>query len=52
MSDHYDKIRENTAFRRDVAKRVGIGFELPKAAIVPSVGNVPSSAEAVERVRV
>jgi integrase len=45
MSDHYDKIREDAAFRREVAERVGIGFELPKTPLVPSVGNVPSSGE-------
>jgi integrase len=50
MSDHYDKIREDAAFRREVAERVGIGFELPKTPIVPNVGNVPSSKEAVELV--
>ena len=50
MSDHYDKIREDAAFRREVAERVGIGFELPKPAIVPSVGNVPSPSEQVEPV--
>lgn len=52
MSDHYDKIREDAAFRREVAERVGIGFELPKPAIVPCAGNVPSSAGEVEPVRV
>jgi len=50
MSDHYDKIREDAAFRREVAERVGIGFELPKPPIVPSVGNVPSSGEEMELV--
>lgn len=45
MSDHYDKIREDAAFRREVAERVGIGFELPKPSIVPNVGNVPSPGE-------
>lgn len=50
MSDHYDKIREDAAFRREVAERVGIGFELPKPAIVPSVGNVPSPSEQAEPV--
>jgi len=48
MSDHYEKIREDEAFRREVAERAGIGFELPKPPIVPSVGNVPSSGEEVE----
>lgn len=50
MSDHYDKIREDVAFRREVAEHVGIGFELPKPSIVPSVGNVPNSAQEVEPV--
>ena len=50
MSDHYDKIREDAAFRREVAERVGIGFELPTPSIVPSVGNVPSFSEHVELV--
>jgi hypothetical protein len=36
MSDHYDKIREDAAFRREVAEHVGIGFELAKPSIVPS----------------
>jgi len=52
MSDHYDKIREDAAFRREVAERVGIGFELPKPAIVPSVPNVPKLTEAVDPVTV
>jgi integrase len=50
MSDHYDKIREDAAFRREVAERVGIGFDLPKPSIVPSVGNVSSSNEDVQLV--
>jgi len=50
MSDHYDKIREDAVFRREVAERVGIGFELPKPAIVPSVGNVPRETKSVEPV--
>ena len=50
MSDHYDKIREDAAFRHEVSESVGIGFEFPKPAIVPSVGNIPKSAEEVELV--
>ena len=48
MSDHYDKIRKDAAFRREVAERVGIGFDLPEPSIVPSAGNVPTSSEQVE----
>jgi hypothetical protein len=50
-SDHYDKIREGAVFRREVAERVGIGFELPKPSIVPSVPNVPNSAKEAEAVK-
>ena len=31
LSDHYDRSREDVQFRRDVAKSIGVGFELPKA---------------------
>jgi hypothetical protein len=48
MGDHYDKIREDAAFRREVAERVGIGFELPKPAIVPNARIVSSSAKGAE----
>lgn len=30
MSDLYDRSREDVQYRRDVAKAMGIGFELPK----------------------
>ena len=30
MSDHYDKVRDDVVFRRDVAKSFAVGFELPK----------------------
>ena len=29
MSDLYDKIRHDVAFRKEVAERIGLGFELP-----------------------
>jgi hypothetical protein len=29
MSDRYDKIKEDVAFRKQVAERSGIEFELP-----------------------
>jgi len=48
MSDHYDKIREDAVFRREVPERVGIGFELPTPPILPSPENIPSSDEEVE----
>jgi integrase len=43
MSDLYDKIKEDVAFRRKWAERCGFGFELP--SVVP---NVPNTAEKME----
>ncbi len=43
MSDLYDKIKEDVAFRRRWAERCGFGFELP--SVVP---NVPKTAEKTE----
>jgi hypothetical protein len=40
MSDLYDKIKEDDAFRLEEAERCGIGFELP--SVVP---NVPKTKE-------
>jgi integrase len=31
MSDHYDKVRDDVQFRRDVAKSLSVGFQLPTA---------------------
>ena len=43
MSDLYDKIKEDVAFRRKWAERCGFGFELP-----PVVPNVPKTAQKTE----
>jgi len=51
MSDHYDKIREDTDYRRDVAKGVGIGFDLPKPTSVPNGRVVPKSKKEGELVK-
>jgi integrase len=51
MSDHYDKIREDTDYRRDVAKSVGIGFDLPKSTSVPKGRVVPNSKNERELVK-
>ena len=48
VTDRYVKMAKDTKFRADVAERIGLGFELPKAetvAVVPSAPNVPSSQE-------
>jgi hypothetical protein len=31
MTDHYDKVREEVKFRRDVAEQVGLRFNPPEA---------------------
>ena len=36
---------KDTKFRADVAERIGLAFELPKAETVEVVPNVPSSQE-------
>lgn len=38
MSDLYDKVKEDVAFRRQWAARCGFGFELP--LVVPKVPKV------------
>lgn len=43
MSDLYDKIKEDVAFRRKWAERCGFGFELP--SVVPNVPKIAEKAE-------
>jgi integrase len=43
VTDKYVKMGKDTKFRADVAERIGLGFELPKAETVEVVPNVPSS---------
>lgn len=48
VTDKYVKMGKDAKFRTDVAERIGLGFELPKAEtgeVVPGVPNVPSSQE-------
>jgi integrase len=47
MTDRYDKVREDAEFRKDVAKAMGVGFELPKTV---NCSNVPKRPEVVEAV--
>ena len=41
MGDLYDKIKEDVAFRRNLAELCGFGFKLP--SVVPNVPNVPKN---------
>lgn len=45
MNQIYTKMGKDAAFREEIAERIGIGFELPKPAVVPSV---PRNAVEVE----
>jgi hypothetical protein len=46
MSDHYDKVKEDVAFRKKWAKQCGIGFEL--SSVIPNVPKNEEIDEAVE----
>lgn len=50
MSGHYDGIRADVAFRKDVANRCGVGFDVPAtlAVPIPFVPNVPRFEVAVQ----
>jgi integrase len=48
VTDKYIRMGKDTKFRAEVAERIGLGFELPKAEtveVVPSGPNVPRSQE-------
>jgi integrase len=45
VTDRYVKMAKDTKFRADLAERIGLGFELPKAATVGVVPGVPESQE-------
>jgi len=43
MSDLYDKIKEDLAFRKEWAERAGFGFTLP--SVVPNVPKIEEKGE-------
>jgi len=47
MSGHYDQIRNDVAFRKDVVNRCGVGFEVPVslASIEPNEPKLEAVAE-------
>ena len=47
MSGHYDQIKSDVAFRKDVANRCGVGFDLPVslASIEPNEPKFEAVAE-------
>ena len=47
MSDLYDKIRHDVAFRKEVAERIGLGFELPAKNTVVGLNGPKIKSEPV-----
>jgi hypothetical protein len=45
ITDRYIKMAKDTKFRAEVADRIGLGFELPKAKTVEVVPGVPRIQE-------
>jgi len=45
VTDRYVKMAKDTKFRAEVAERIGLGFELPKAGMAEVVPTVPNSQE-------
>jgi len=45
VTDRYIKMGKDTKFRANVAERIGLGFELPKAETTEVVPSVPNSQE-------
>jgi hypothetical protein len=43
----HDKVRDDVEFRKDVAKAMGVGFEVPKTL---NCSNVPKRTKSVEAV--
>lgn len=46
MSNNYDRSREDVEFRRDVAKAMGLGFQLPTATLTGANGRQEKEVEA------
>ena len=46
MDDLYDKIKEDVAFRTELAEQCGFGFEVP--SVVPNVPRIAEQAEAAK----
>jgi hypothetical protein len=47
MSGHYDQIKNDLAFRKDVVNRCGVGFDVPvsSASIAPNEPKIEVSVE-------
>lgn len=52
MTDGYSKLKYDVEFRKQVAKNVGLGFELPSAKAVVGLNGLKMEVEAVQEVAV
>ena len=48
MSGHYDQIRNDVAFRKDVVNRYGVGFDVP-ASLASIEPNEPKPKAVIEQ---
>jgi hypothetical protein len=48
MSGHYDQIKHDVAFRKEVVNRVGLGFDVP-ASLASIEPNEPKIEVAVQK---
>ena len=48
MSGHYDQIKNDVAFRKDVVNRCGVGFDVP-ASFAPIEPNEPKIEVSVDK---
>ena len=48
VGDDYSMLKKNVKFRKQIADRIGTGFELPESILAPVVPNVPKNAGQTE----
>jgi len=44
VGDDYSMLKKNVKFRKEIANRIGVGFELPDSILAPVVPNVPKTS--------
>src|SRR5262249_46028626 len=44
VADDYSMLKKNVKFRKQIADRIGVGFDLPDSISAPVVPNVPKTA--------
>ena len=44
VGDDYSMLKRNVTFRKQIADKIGVGFELPESISAPVIPNVPKIA--------